>query len=297
MSKRRRQLGPRDMGAPLSGFSLEITNKCPNDCVMCSRSTVLKEKPKNMTPAQMGKILGSVRRSKLVTRRSWVHFGVAGDPLAHPQVADMVRGVAASGFERLMVYSSLVCSDKRFAEFLAAASEGVLTHVKLSATQFWSVKGKVDRKTFYDRARLLDRAIGQRLSFNICAPRLDLIESTCREVAFEVGRPLAAMNGHLPTDLFSTHGLPARCQCQERNKCSAASRHINVYGDLKLCCHDLAGMTTFGNVLNEGFRACWIRKVELFHGIANATRNWPDHCLICASMPSFRKQIEGGFTL
>lgn len=280
----------------LHGFSLEITNRCPLDCIQCSRAAVMDRKPADMDPKRALRLASSALASGMTSKDTWVSFGLAGEPLVNARVADIVDIILGLGFRRVKIYSSLMTSTRLFSRFEHEMKRGDLDGVYLHASaHFKQAAGRrFYREVFYNRWKRLRRAMGDRLTVGSCAPETVLIDKTRNEIASKLGLSAPDVRVDLPCDIFSMHGLAPRCECRPGSRCLADGMYITVEGDCALCCHDLKPTVVLGSVLTDGFRETYIRKLRLFDRMW-MKGDYPEHCRRCASFGSLKTQVKGGW--
>ncbi|MGB4802102.1 MAG: radical SAM protein, partial [Anaerolineae bacterium] len=100
----------------LARIYVEPTIYCNLDCITCLRN-VWDERLGRMKPATFDRILEGIRA---VEPRPLVFFGGIGEPLFHPQLADMVARTKALGATVELITNGTLLNDKKARELIEA---------------------------------------------------------------------------------------------------------------------------------------------------------------------------------
>ena len=114
------------MHAPISNplaLVAELTHRCPLHCVYCSNPLELTARSRELSTASWARVL-----------REAAELGVlqadftGGEPLARPDLTEIIRAARAAGLYASMITSGLPLDEKRLDELVAAG----LDHFQLS---------------------------------------------------------------------------------------------------------------------------------------------------------------------
>ena len=292
----RHAYGPDHLGASFSGVTIEPTNRCPNDCIHCTRSLVLDCPIMDIGLKDVASLVKNIKESGLVRPSTWLHFGFAGEPVIHPKFTSVVETAMAEGWVRIMIYSGLICSEAQFEALETGLSQNYWKNVCVrTSLHFWQHNRQVNRAKLYARCRRIRQVIGERITFSVIPPLAELILPERTRAAKEIGVPIEEVKGRLPSDTFSMHSMLPRCDCIAFTPCSAWGRHITVEGELTLCCLDQKPHVSFGSLFKERFREVWKRKCAFLEDLRQGKIEMPAHCQRCRSVESFRNQLTNGF--
>jgi MoaA/NifB/PqqE/SkfB family radical SAM enzyme len=100
----------------LAKLYIEPTSICNLDCVTCMRN-VWNEELGRMSETTFQRVLDSI---KAMNPLPVVFFGGFGEPLAHPQLIDMVRAVKALGATVEMITNGILLDERRSLELVRA---------------------------------------------------------------------------------------------------------------------------------------------------------------------------------
>ena len=101
----------------------ELTHRCPLHCVYCSNPLELTKRENELPAHSWSGILGQAAELGVLQ----VDF-TGGEPLARPDLADLIRGARAQGLYASLITSGLPLDEKRLDALVAAG----LDHFQLS---------------------------------------------------------------------------------------------------------------------------------------------------------------------
>ena len=104
-------------------FIAELTHRCPLHCVYCSNPLELDRRSRELSTATWSRVLREAAELGVLQ----VDF-TGGEPLARPDLAELIRAARAAGLYASLITSGLPLDEKRLEELVRAG----LDHLQLS---------------------------------------------------------------------------------------------------------------------------------------------------------------------
>jgi hypothetical protein len=244
---------------------LELTNLCENRCAVCPREALVRPRGV-MDPQTFSEIARALGEQK-----SLVSFSGMGDPLLHPLLFDFCRELKGRGADVYVLAN--VGSLARYADpeslVLAGPNSIAVSFPSSRKEVFHRLCPGVSFEQALEATRTLIRLARGRVSIRVSGIRTRInTDEGADFVRFwkteGVRADLAdchSRGGNLvDSDLYipCNVGLPS-------GRCGLFAFHTFVtwQGDVLACCHDLAGETRLGNLLEEGPEEIGKRKAEI----------------------------------
>lgn len=244
---------------------LELTNLCENRCAVCPREALVRPKGV-MDPQTFVEIARAVGEQK-----SLVALSGMGDPLLHPHALDFCRELRGRGADVSVLVNAESLARYADPEDLVLAKPNSLL-VSFPSSRIEAFRRLCPGVSFEEalaatrtlarlaRGRVPVRVSGLRTGINTDEAgeftRFWKAEGVQAGMADCHGRGgnLAASDLYVPCD----PGLPS-------GRCGLFAFHsfLTWQGDVLACCHDLAGGTRLGNLLEEGVQEIGNRKAEI----------------------------------
>src|SRR5271156_3887569 len=101
----------------------ELTHRCPLHCVYCSNPLELDQRARELSTAAWARVLREAAELGVLQ----VDF-TGGEPLARPDLAELIRAARAAGLSASLITSGLPLDEKRLEELVHAG----LDHLQLS---------------------------------------------------------------------------------------------------------------------------------------------------------------------
>lgn len=151
----------------------ELTHRCPLHCVYCSNPLELTLREKELTADTWARVLGEAARLGVLQ----VDF-TGGEPLARPDLAELIRAARAEGLYVSLITSGLPLDEKRLDALVCAG----LDHLQLSfqsaddasAAEFAGTHVHAQKLSVANWVK--KRRIGLTLNFVIHRQNLDKLE-------------------------------------------------------------------------------------------------------------------------
>lgn len=244
---------------------LELTNLCENRCAVCPREALAR--PTGVMDPQtfleIARVLGE--------QKSLVALSGMGDPLLHPNVFDFCRELRGRGADvNVLVNAGSLARYADPEDLVLAGPNSLLVSFPSSRKGvFHRICPGVSFEQALAATRTLIRlargkvpvrvsGIGTRINTEEAAEFTRFWKAEGAQAGMTDchgrGGNLEASDLYLPRD----RGLPSgRC-------CGLFAFHsfLTWQGDVLACCHDLAGETRLGNLLEEGAEGIGNRKAE-----------------------------------
>ena len=243
---------------------LELTNLCENRCAVCPREALARPAGV-MDPRTFLEIARALGEQK-----SLVSLSGMGDPLLHPRVSDFCRELRGRGADVSVLVNAGSLARHADPEDLVLAGPNSLL------VSFPSAREEVFRRlcpggNFEEalaatrtlarlaRGRVLVRVSGIRTRINADEGadfarfwKTEGVQAGMTDCHGRGGN-LAAADLYVPCDRGLSSG-----------RCGLFAFHsfLTWQGDVLACCHDLAGGTRLGNLLEEGVEEIGNRKAE-----------------------------------
>ena len=244
---------------------LELTNLCENLCALCPREALVRPAgfmdPR--TFSGIARVLGE--------QKSLVSLSGMGDPLLHADLLDFCRELRRRGADVSVLMNAR--SLARYADpeslVLAGPNSIAVSFPSSRKEVFHRLCPGVSFEEALDAARTLIRFARGRVLVRISGIRTRINSDEVKEFvrfwkAEGVQADLADCHGRggnlVAPDLYMPRdrGLPsARCGL------FAFHTFLTWQGDVLACCHDLAGETRLGNLLEEGPQEIGNQKAEV----------------------------------
>jgi len=243
---------------------LELTNLCENRCAVCPREALAR--PKGVmdpqTFVEIARVVGE--------QKSLVALSGMGDPLLHPHAFDFCRELRGRGADVSVLVNA--GSLARFADpekmVLAGPNSLLVSFPSARKEAFRRLCPGVPFEEALAATRTLARLARGRVSVRVSGLRTRINTDEAGEFTrfWKAEGVRAGMadchgrGGNLPaSDLYVPRGcgLPS-------GRCGLFAFHsfLTWQGDVLACCHDLAGETRLGNLLEEGAEEIRNRKAE-----------------------------------
>jgi len=151
----------------------ELTHRCPLHCVYCSNPLELTLREKELTADAWARVLGEAARLGVLQ----VDF-TGGEPLARPDLAELIRAARAEGLYASLITSGLPLDEKRLDALVCAG----LDHLQLSfqSADDASAAELAGTRVHAQKLRVANwvkkRRIGLTLNFVIHRQNLDKLE-------------------------------------------------------------------------------------------------------------------------
>lgn len=107
--------------APFTRVYIEPTNRCNLDCPMCMRRT-WDEPPGEMSRATFRRLLDEIGA---FVPRPILFFGGIGEPLLHPEIAEMIAGGKAAGARVELITNGTLLTPERSLDLIRAGLDGL----------------------------------------------------------------------------------------------------------------------------------------------------------------------------
>ncbi len=231
---------------------MELTNRCSSGCLVCPRDAITR--PKGM----MSECVFKAVSEKLVSEGSLITFSGMGDPLSHPNVFEWIYEIRRKGGDVGIVINP-ASLNKNISQKLIEARPNSIT------LSFPSIRKKVFErlcpKVSYDNAlkralELIDIARGN-VGLMVTGIITDINSGEQEEyVSFwkerGVGSSMTLCHGR-GGNLRAPGVYELQSIGLESGICSLFQFHTFVTweGEVLACCHDLAGATRIGSLVND----------------------------------------------
>jgi len=244
---------------------LELTNLCENRCAVCPREALVRPTGV-MDPQTFLEIARALGEQK-----SLVSLSGMGDPLLHPHVFDFCRELRGRGADVIVVVNAgslaryadpedLVLAGPNSIAVSFPSSREEVFHRLCPGVNFEQALAATRTLARLARGRVLVRVSGIRTRINADEgadfARFWKAEGVQAGMTACHGRGgnLAATDLYAPCDRGLSSG-----------RCGLFAFHsfLTWQGDVLACCHDLAGGTRLGNLLEEGAQEIGNRKAEI----------------------------------
>jgi hypothetical protein len=244
---------------------LELTSLCENRCVVCPREALAR--PVGRMASETFEAVARV----VAEQKSLVSFSGMGDPLLHPGVFDFCKDLRRRGVDfRLVVNAaSLARGDDPEGLVLARPNSIVVSFQSSREDVFRRLCPGVSFGEALAVTRALIRLARGRVAIRVAGIRTrinaDEAEDFTRfwkaegvharmETCHGRGGNLAAPGLYVPGERGLVSG-----------RCGLFAFHsfLTWQGDVLACCHDLAGGTRLGSLLEEGAEQIGRRKAEI----------------------------------
>ncbi len=244
---------------------LEITNLCENRCEVCPRDALVRPTGvmDRKTFLEIARILGE--------QKSLVSLSGMGHPVLHPQLVDVCRELKGNGADvSILMNAGSLAGYAELENLILAGPNSISVSFPSSRKEvFQKICPGVSFEEALDGTRTLIRSARGRVSVKVSGIRTRInadendafvgfwkTEGVQAELMDCHGRggSLSASDLYLPGD----HGLPT-------GSCGLFAFHtfITWQGEVLACCHDLAGETRLGNLLEVGPEEIGNRKMEI----------------------------------
>ncbi|MFH1985884.1 MAG: radical SAM protein [Pseudomonadota bacterium] len=245
-------------------LNIEPTNHCNFNCVMCSRRR--SGRPLGFMSLDLfDAILADIRRCKKTIR--WLTFHNDGEPLLHPDLAEMVRMAKSSGGVEHVHFNTngqLLTEDKAAALVEAGLDDLTVSIDALTPETFARVKRAGDLETVTANTRRLmavKRALGRPtpwvrakiIDMPLTAGELDGFCDFWRPLVDEVQvQPIHNAGGGI--------GVDAPAGSAERYPCALPwyALAVNWDGTVSPCCVDLSGENIVGDLRVDTLQAVFV---------------------------------------
>ena len=113
-------------------IEIEVTNRCNEDCIMCPRHQLTRPFG-NLPMSLLEKILDEVKGH--VELINLFHFG---EPLIHPQLAEMVRRCKDSGAHTMVTTNGTLLTEKRAKELIESGLDMLVVSLDAASPAVYS---------------------------------------------------------------------------------------------------------------------------------------------------------------
>jgi hypothetical protein len=245
---------------------LELTNLCENRCALCPQEAMVR--PRGfMEPQRFLEIAGVLGEQK-----SLVSLSGMGDPLLHPQWVDFCRELRGRGADVCVLVNagSLVAYGDPEGLVRAGPNSIVVSFPSTRKEVFDRLCPQASFEKALAATRILARLVRGRAALRVSGilTRINTDERADFNRFWKAEGVRADMTechgrgGHLPpSDLY----VPCHRGPPSSGRCGLFAFHtfLTWQGEVLACCHDLAGETRLGRLLDEGAREIGKRKAEI----------------------------------
>lgn len=113
-------------------IEIEVTNRCNEDCIMCPRAQLARPFG-NLSMDLLDKVLAEVRGQ--VELINLFHFG---EPLIHPQLAEMVKRCKAAGARTMVTTNGTLLTEKRAKELIESGLDMLVISLDAASQAVYS---------------------------------------------------------------------------------------------------------------------------------------------------------------
>jgi hypothetical protein len=238
---------------PFVSVDMELTNLCSSKCLMCPRDAI--SRPKGF----MQKEVFNVVSRKLVSEGSLITFSGMGDPLSHPKVFEWISEVRQNGGDAGIVVNPASLEEDSSRKLIEAGPNSItLSFPSVKREVFERLCPEVSFEDALERAHELIGFTAGKIGLRV----LGIVTEINREEQDEYVRFWQSL-GAPSSSMISCHGRGGNLEVPgiyesksvglRTGKCGLFHFHtfITWEGNVLACCHDLAGDTQIGNLVND----------------------------------------------
>lgn len=138
----------------VTSLSIEVTNHCNLECLMCPANTMMK-RPKGYIRQDLFKrVIDSALNLEFIFLFQW------GEPLLHPKIFELIRYASSKGIRTMVTTNGTICSDEIIQRALDSGLERLTfsvdgvgsTHTSIRGFDYYELKTNILRfKELRDR--------------------------------------------------------------------------------------------------------------------------------------------------
>lgn len=261
--------------AGLLSINLELTNHCNLKCTFCPTGNGLMVRPRGfMDPALFSRTLAQAGPLEFVLLFQW------GEPLMHPQFAELARRAREHGARTLITTNATLLDDRRVHDLLEAGFDRVTISVDGDAETHKAIRGIPLARTMAGIERLLT-ARGEHPS----PPAVDV----SMVVSPETERAAATFSEAWSDRVDRVQQIPLLTEGTRRTRCREPWRSGPVVlqdGRVTVCCVDHDGALSFGHADDGPLAKQWNGPAMRAFRRAHVRGELPPLCASCTEFPT-----------
>ena len=261
--------------AGLLSINLELTNHCNLKCTFCPTGNGLMVRPRGfMDPDLFARTLSTAGPLEFVLLFQW------GEPLMHPQFAELARQASDHGARTLITTNATLLDDRRVADLLDAGFDRVTVSVDGDAETHRAIRGIPLERTMAGIDRLLTAREGHP-----APPAVDV----SMVVSPETESAAEAFEATWASRVDRVQQIPLLTEGTRRTRCREPWRSGPVVlqdGRVTVCCVDHDGDLSFAHADEGPLRELWNGPAMRAFRKAHVSGDLPALCASCTEYPT-----------
>ena len=265
-----------ERGFRLTSLSIEVTNHCNLDCLMCPASKQMKREKGYIDEELFRKIIDNNSQLEFILPFQW------GEPFLHPKLFALVKEATTRGIRTMITTNGTICSDEIIEQILDSGIERLTFSVDGVGSTYTRLRG-FDYNQF--KANILKfKKIRNIKKSNL---KIDISMVVFEETEVDLERLVTEWKGVVE----GIHFVPKFIPGERKKRCHELWRgNLLVLWDGRVvpCCVDFDGRIIVGDAQKESLSQIWngknMRRLRRLH----RQGRFPQVCDQCEEYRSLR---------